>query len=718
MLMFISNINYKKSTLDELETSILNKTTLDKELLIKLNEDKENKLDISSKYFTKAYLAKENEKSIDVVKKYLELAKDNINGQTDEVTKVHVYKLLSDIMVDEGNTEKAIEYSQMAFLNIDTSQYNDRYKLIPYIFNPITQVEDGIDLIIDNVKDVLGYKNIKDDVRIYLNRYLSGLYIMDSNYPESIATHLEVIKLTKITEDYYYKNKSIIDIAVLSRNLGGYELAKNILNDVNIEEIEDKTKRIDVGIYKNINLAQINIHLNEYDEARKALNNIDKYINEIGNNKKRSIECVRNLTMAELLVKENNTDEAGIYINKAEDSLEEGKNTYVDIDIYFDLVLGELYQKQGYDHKALDMIDEAMKGLEKISNFEYYKNCLTTYIEIYLKIEDKDNLLKYSNLYSEYQKTANELSAKNQYDYIWYKVNYNKSQINKEKMISFGSILILLVIILLMILIRYLFHPYYIKIIEKNKVKKYLKNNNYLLNYQAIINPKKNEIVGFEGLLRLKIKEKIIYPNQIISQIEKTNMMGEVSLWILNQIINDYGEIKNKFNMDNKFYISMNISLKEIEDDNICNSLIEKLKSSNIKKDCICIEITENESGKNEQKIIKNIRNLHNAGFKIAIDDFGVDYSNLSVIDKLEFSIIKLDKYFIDNIENSIAIQSLIDAVRYIAIKKDISVVVEGVEDFNQKEFVKNISSDKFYIQGYYYSKPMELSKIKDIQIK
>ena len=251
----------------------------------------------------------------------------------------------------------------------------------------------------------------------------------------------------------------------------------------------------------------------------------------------------------------------------------------------------------------------------------------------------------------------------------------------------------------------------------KNKVKKHLNKNEYKLFYQPIINPKKDEIIGFEALLRLKINDTIVMPSKIIKEIEDSKMMKEVSIWILNRLIDDYEYIRKINSNISKFYLSMNISLNEIEDDNMINIMNDILKKSNLEEKTICLEITENIGGKDFNKIKNNINKLIECGFIIAIDDFGVDYSNISLIDKFEFNILKLDKYFIDNLDTSKLCINMIEVFEVLSEKRDISIVMEGVETTNQKDFIKCLSSEKFYIQGYFYSKPMEIDMIRKFKI-
>lgn len=86
----------------------------------------------------------------------------------------------------------------------------------------------------------------------------------------------------------------------------------------------------------------------------------------------------------------------------------------------------------------------------------------------------------------------------------------------------------------------------------KSKIRNRMNNNSYFLHYQPIYNPKTNEVVAFEALIRLKDKnENIIPPYRFISEIEDNNMLAELSIWILNKITSDYYMISSYENINN-----------------------------------------------------------------------------------------------------------------------------------------------------------------------
>lgn len=292
----------------------------------------------------------------------------------------------------------------------------------------------------------------------------------------------------------------------------------------------------------------------------------------------------------------------------------------------------------------------------------------------------------------------------------YFDADYKKDLINKFILILISFTLFLLITIIKII-------PQIKKINTKKKIKYKMDNDKYLLQYQPIYNPRNKEIIGFEGLLRLLDEEnKLVPPYKFIPEIEKNDMLFDISLWILKKAIEDYNKIKNYKCVSNKnFYISLNISLNEIENDNFVKQAIEILSKSNLEKNNICLEVIERFKINNTNKANKNIKLLRENGFKIAIDDFGIEYSNLDILEKLHIDTIKIDKNFVDGIGKDIIKNEIVLFISKIAKITNKSVVLEGVEEEHQDTIIKKIENDSIYVQGYYYNKPMYLEDIEKL---
>lgn len=308
-----------------------------------------------------------------------------------------------------------------------------------------------------------------------------------------------------------------------------------------------------------------------------------------------------------------------------------------------------------------------------------------------------------------------EVLSESKYGILIYNKYYNEYF---SKNIFKNKIILVLILFILLFIYCIIFRK--TRIIRKRKaISENLRNDKYVMYYQPIINPKTNNIVGLESLLRMKTEEGILTPNYFLEDIEKSNMVFDISIWIIKKVLEDYEKIKTySFYENNKLYISVNVSFIEIEDEKFIEELIAISKRPNFVRDLICLEVVEKFKSKDISKIQKTILTLKEHGFFIAIDDFGVEYSNLDLLNEIDAKIIKLDKYFINDIKTTLLKRKIIEFVSEICKVSDKSIVCEGVENDEQLEIIKNIDYEKIYIQGFFYSKPITIEELEHFTIK
>ncbi|MCU7196517.1 EAL domain-containing protein [Turicibacter sanguinis] len=280
------------------------------------------------------------------------------------------------------------------------------------------------------------------------------------------------------------------------------------------------------------------------------------------------------------------------------------------------------------------------------------------------------------------------------------------------------SNLVIISILVLSILKSYNPFNKVVRIIKQKLLLKQLKNNQFIVYYQPIINPYNKKVVACEALLRFNDGERILTPYYFLNRIEEIGMMEEVTLWLLRKVMDDYQFIKNnQLKLDNEFYVSLNISFKQLENSFFIEKLTNIISTIDLEKIKLCFEICERYPLQDEQSVRDVIKELRELGVKIAIDDFGVEYSNLDILDKIEYDIIKLDQYFSDGIQESlIRRQSMLFVESFIRHHHK-KLIIEGIENQNQLEIIKELGCEDIYIQGYLYSPPIGLDNLLNLKI-
>jgi len=228
--------------------------------------------------------------------------------------------------------------------------------------------------------------------------------------------------------------------------------------------------------------------------------------------------------------------------------------------------------------------------------------------------------------------------------------------------------------------------------------------------YQPQLNTK-NKIVGIEALVRWNnSKLGYINPETFIKIAEKNGNMIILGDHILNQVFSDINTFKNI--IPDNFNISINISVKQFMEDNFVQKLKDKLYQYKVNPNNITLEVTENIFILDLNYMEQIINDLHTLGVKISIDDFGTGYSSLSSVKHLTIDEIKIDKSFVDNIENDHSSKSMAEVIIKMSKIFNTIILAEGIENIKQKEILDNLGCD-FY-QGYYFSKPLPLTKLKE----
>lgn len=498
---------------------------------------------------------------------------------------------------------------------------------------------------------------------------------------------------------YYYLNKNSIPDGYYNELL---EVISNKLNlnyeyvDCNITNALQKLKSGELDLVFGI--SKTPDREKEYEFTDHYINNDNFAIYTNKNIKSGDLKALNGLKMGYLKGEENNEWILSFLNNKGINVNIKNVSNYLQDKEYLynnkvDFVVENTRSNLNYENKNIKKIFEFSSGPVYIVSRKDNKKLIERIDSVLGDLEENEEQ-KDVNLYSKY-------------------FNEYLDKLKNEK---------LLIVIFLMIILAFIYKKRKDKIFAiraKRKIRCYMKNDKYILYYQPIVDPKTNKVKGFESLLRLNKDGKILSPYSFIKEIEDNNMSLEVSLWLLKKIIADYRIIKDyKLVKGSNFYISLNVSFKEIENPKFLRALMKIAKDYKIYDCNICLEIVE-KFGMEDIGIIQSaIRIIKEYGFSIAIDDFGVEYSNLDLLNKIDSDIVKLDKYFADNLDKSIINKKTVEFISEICRISNRTIVFEGVEEKYQVDIVKAFPYEKIYIQGYFYSKPVDIETLKEFEVK
>lgn len=249
------------------------------------------------------------------------------------------------------------------------------------------------------------------------------------------------------------------------------------------------------------------------------------------------------------------------------------------------------------------------------------------------------------------------------------------------------------------------------KVHFKNELVNAFKNNEFELFYQTLHNVKNNKISGIEALIRWNHPlNGYISPIQFLPYITEFRLTEKLDRWVIQQTCQDIEYIFRPFLEENRIRININITPESFERDDFVEFLLETSLEKSISPTMISLEITEDSIVRNLHHTSETINLLSSAGFTIAIDDFGTGYSSLSYLSTLSFQTIKIDKSFIQKLDQSQADKQICKLIIGLAQELDKYIVAEGVENDTQLDFLKEMGVE--IIQGYYFAKPVPVQEL------
>lgn len=240
----------------------------------------------------------------------------------------------------------------------------------------------------------------------------------------------------------------------------------------------------------------------------------------------------------------------------------------------------------------------------------------------------------------------------------------------------------------------------------KKELKMALKNNEFYLNYQPIVDKNKN-ILKAETLIRWSNKNLgFVPPDKFIKHLEETRQIVPVGYWVIEKVCEDIREAQLG---KNNIQITINISPLQLMLKDFVSNVKNIIDRYNLDYKLICFEITENVLLDKKQYILENINKIRELGIQIALDDFGTGYSSFNYLRTYKLDILKIDRTFLK--KNQKLDFDIINQIKELAHLLNMKVVIEGVETKEQFDILGEINID--YLQGYYFSKPVLLDEFK-----
>ena len=236
-----------------------------------------------------------------------------------------------------------------------------------------------------------------------------------------------------------------------------------------------------------------------------------------------------------------------------------------------------------------------------------------------------------------------------------------------------------------------------------------IENGELCVHYQPKIEARSGAMVDMEALVRWNHPERgLLYPASFMSVAESCGLVEKIGGEVIKAVA---GQLKLWTGEGHDWRVSVNVCPSQFRNQDFARMALNQIGMLGIAPHQIALELTETIAMADPDAAARQLDILRTAGMRIAIDDFGVGYSNLAQLYKLPFDELKLDRALIESIgidkKGEIIIASTIDMAHALGHR----IVAEGVETKGQYDFLVAHGCDR--IQGYLFARPMDASALK-----
>ncbi|MHC8288349.1 putative bifunctional diguanylate cyclase/phosphodiesterase [Pseudomonas sp. XS1P51] len=237
-------------------------------------------------------------------------------------------------------------------------------------------------------------------------------------------------------------------------------------------------------------------------------------------------------------------------------------------------------------------------------------------------------------------------------------------------------------------------------------------NTGLMLCYQPIYDLKTGQVSKLEALVRWQHPvHGLLTPERFIAIAEANGLIAELDNWVLRKACEDLGELSRQGCEDLK--IAVNCSPLNLAREELADEIEHALRVAGVAPQRLELEVTENALMDNLAHTLVLLRQIRALGVSLSIDDFGTGYSSLAYLKRLPLNTLKIDRSFIQDIPKATQDMEIVQAIIVMAHTLHLQVVTEGVETFEQYDFLERHGCD--FVQGYLLSRPVPLAELRPV---
>jgi len=242
------------------------------------------------------------------------------------------------------------------------------------------------------------------------------------------------------------------------------------------------------------------------------------------------------------------------------------------------------------------------------------------------------------------------------------------------------------------------------------ELRRAIEQEQFELYYQPKVDLASRRVTGVEALTRWRHpREGLLLPERFIPLLEQTGLIRGLTPWLTNEAMRFARRLQD---LGHPLTVSINLSMRDLQDPHLADSLAELLAAHRIGPSLIELEITESAVMDEPERGRLVLERLSGMGFGLAIDDFGTGYSSFTYLKHLPVNTLKIDKSFVLNMLSDRHDAAIVRTSIELAHHFGLQIVAEGVENVELLDSLHRLACDS--AQGYYLSRPLRDDELVD----
>lgn len=237
------------------------------------------------------------------------------------------------------------------------------------------------------------------------------------------------------------------------------------------------------------------------------------------------------------------------------------------------------------------------------------------------------------------------------------------------------------------------------------ELRRALQRDELVVHYQPLVASETRSLVGFEALVRWAHPTRgLLGPGKFLGVAEESGLIVELGQQVLERACRDLHRLQSAWSGERPLHVSVNMAAKQFLHADAERHLHRCLEESGVPPGHVWIEITETTVLDQPEEAEERIARLNRLGVKVCVDDFGVGYSSLGYLQRLSFSVLKIDRSFVESGPRN---EAIVAAVVTLARGLGMEVVAEGVESEDQLARIRRLGCP--VAQGFLFAPAVAL---------